>query len=60
MSVGRVAPPIRASQIVHSQRFGDLDEFFALSENSTDAEFSVSWIDCTARGRAPGGGVYGR
>lgn len=52
--------PIRSSQIeAVSQRFGELDEFFALSEE-LDArhEFCVSWIDCVARGRAAGRGVY--
>jgi FAD/FMN-containing dehydrogenase len=52
--------PIRASQLdVITQRFGDLDEFFALSaELDARHEFCVSWIDCAARGTATGRGVY--
>ena len=52
--------PIRASQInALTERFGDLDEFFALSEELDEThEFCVSWIDCTARGRTAGRGVY--
>jgi FAD/FMN-containing dehydrogenase len=52
--------PIRASQIDGmTQRFGDLDEFFALSaELDEKHEFCVSWIDCTAQGKTTGRGVY--
>jgi FAD/FMN-containing dehydrogenase len=42
-----------------SVRFGDLDEFFALSaELDARHEFCVSWVDCAARGKAAGRGVY--
>lgn len=52
--------PIHASQIIGlTQRFDDLDEFFALSEELDEShEFCVSWIDCAARGRRTGRGVY--
>lgn len=52
--------PIRSSRIDSmSQRFGDLDEFFALSnELDEQHEFCVSWIDCTANGKSIGRGVY--
>ena len=52
--------PIRSSQIVGvTQRFGDLDEFFALSEELDEKhEFCVSWIDCMAKGKTTGRGVY--
>lgn len=52
--------PIRASRIDGiTQRFGDLDEFFALSCELDEAhEFCVSWIDCAASGKATGRGVY--
>jgi FAD/FMN-containing dehydrogenase len=52
--------PIRASQIDSvAQRFADLDEFFALSDELDGKhEFGVSWIDCAASGRVAGRGVY--
>jgi FAD/FMN-containing dehydrogenase len=52
--------PIRASQIDSvAQRFADLDEFFALSDElDAKHEFGVSWIDCAASGRVAGRGVY--
>ena len=38
---------------VDSIRFGNLDEFFSLSEESEQAaEYTVSWIDCLEIGRA--------
>lgn len=52
--------PIRASQIdCLTQRFGDLDEFFALSAELDGLhEHCVSWIDCVASGKNTGRGVY--
>jgi FAD/FMN-containing dehydrogenase len=52
--------PIRAAQVVGvSQRFGNLGEFFALSDElDANHEFCVSWVDCLARGREVGRGVY--
>lgn len=52
--------PIRSSRIASlTQRFGDLDEFFALSDELDEQhEFCVSWIDCTASGKSIGRGVY--
>jgi FAD/FMN-containing dehydrogenase len=51
--------PIRSSRIDGvRQRFGDLDEFFALSaELDEKHEFCVSWIDCAAKGKKTGRGV---
>ena len=46
---------------VDTQRFGGLREFFALSQESdADFEYTVAWIDCLARGRALGRGVFWR
>lgn len=52
--------PIQSSRIDGlTQRFGDLDEFLALSQE-LDArhEFCVSWIDCLASGTSTGRGCY--
>jgi FAD/FMN-containing dehydrogenase len=52
--------PIRSSQIEATHiRFGSLDEFFALSSELDDQhEYTVSWIDCLARGKSVGRGIY--
>jgi len=52
--------PIRAARITGiTRRFADLDEFFALSDEFDPRhEFCVSWVDCLARGRRAGRGVY--
>lgn len=52
--------PICSSRINSmTQRFGDLDEFFALSDELDEQhEFCVSWIDCLAKGNATGRGIY--
>lgn len=52
--------PIRSSLIDATQvRFAALDEFFALSsELDSQFEFTVSWIDCLARGKSVGRGIY--
>ena len=52
--------PIQSSLIdQRSIRFGDLDEFFALSsELDPQYEYTVSWIDCLAKGGKAGRGHY--
>lgn len=52
--------PIRSSQLVAQHtRFTSLDEFFALSaEQDPQHEYSVAWVDCLARGRETGRGIY--
>ena len=40
-------------------RFNSLDGFFALSDASDESfEYTVAWIDCLARGKALGRGLY--
>ena len=41
------------------QRFGNLNEFFALSsELDRCNDYCVAWVDCTAKGKEVGRGVY--
>jgi FAD/FMN-containing dehydrogenase len=52
--------PIASSDVnVMTQRFDNLDQFFSLSDQY-DAQhaFSVSWMDCLAKGSALGRGIY--
>ncbi len=43
---------------VHERRFESLDEFFAINTwAESNYEYTVSWIDCTARGARRGRGV---
>lgn len=52
--------PIRSSQIDECvERFETLSEFFTLSDELDQGhEYGVAWIDCAAKGRATGRGVY--
>lgn len=52
--------PIRSSAIQQLQvRFDSLDEFFTLSaELDSQHEYTVSWVDCLARGASAGRGVF--
>lgn len=52
--------PIRSSLInVTQARFESLEEFFALSsELDGKHEYTVAWIDCLARGKSAGRGIY--
>lgn len=46
---------------VDTLRFSNLDAFFALSADSdSDYEYTVAWVDCTARGNALGRGWFMR
>jgi FAD/FMN-containing dehydrogenase len=54
----RVAGPWMSTE---SHRFANLDAFFDLSRASDrDYEYTVSWIDCAARGKALGRGLFSR
>lgn len=52
--------PIRSSRIASTSiRFDNLDEFFALSnEHDQQHEYTVAWIDCLARGKNLGRGIF--
>ena len=39
-------------------RFGGLDEFLAIAAEDAAHEYTVAWVDCLARGRRLGRGVY--
>jgi FAD/FMN-containing dehydrogenase len=41
-------------------RFRGLDEFFELSATDQEHEYTVSWVDCLARGRWLGRGIFMR
>ena len=41
-------------------RFRGLDEFFDLSASDQEHEYTVSWVDCLARGRRLGRGIFMR
>lgn len=46
---------------VDNIRMANIDDFFRLSEDSdADFDYTVSWIDCTARGSALGRGLFSR
>ncbi len=52
--------PIRSRLIdVEYLRFPNVSAFFALSaESERDFEYTVAWVDCTARGNALGRGIF--
>jgi FAD/FMN-containing dehydrogenase len=54
----RIAGPWMSAE---NHRFGNLSEFFELSRASDrDYEYTVSWIDCVASGKALGRGLFSR
>jgi FAD/FMN-containing dehydrogenase len=54
--------PIQGPRMsVESLRFRNLDEFFALcDESERDCEYTVAWIDCLGRGKQLGRGILQR
>ncbi len=58
IALRRVASPVMDQETV---RFGCLDDFFALAaESEADFEYTVSWVDCLARGKSLGRGLFMR
>lgn len=45
---------------VENRPYADLDEFFALSEESADWPYTVAWVDCFSPEAALGRGVFSR
>jgi len=54
--------PIESAMIdTETVKFANLDEFFVLSAESDAAfEYTVAWVDCAARGRSLGRGLFMR
>jgi FAD/FMN-containing dehydrogenase len=53
--------PVAGSGIALERiRFRGLDEFFELSASDQDHEYTVAWVDCLARGRRLGRGIFMR
>jgi FAD/FMN-containing dehydrogenase len=54
--------PIRSTFLIQETLpFGRLDDFFVIAEDSASRfEHTVAWIDCTARGKGLGRGVFTR
>ena len=53
--------PVESGAIeMETIRFDSLDEFFAISADSTDYYHTVSWIDCLRSGSTMGRGVFMR
>lgn len=51
--------PIRSRKIrYHATRFVGVEEFVALSRANSAAEYTVAWIDCVARGKNFGRGIF--
>jgi len=49
-----------ASIFMERIRFGGLEEFLELSASDTDHEYTVAWVDCLARRRRLGRGLFMR
>ncbi len=56
----RLKPVEGAAIAMERIRFSGLDEFFQLSTHDQDYEYTVAWIDCLARGRRLGRGLFMR
>ena len=56
-----LAPIASSNMSVETIPFGNLTEFFALAaESEATHDYTVSWVDCLAKGRTLGRGVFTR
>ncbi|MCA9914468.1 MAG: FAD-binding oxidoreductase [Anaerolineae bacterium] len=48
------------SPLIQSEntKFGNMDEFFALSDSHSETPYTMSWVDCQATGRNLGRGIF--
>ncbi|MFD2182359.1 FAD-binding oxidoreductase [Rhodoplanes azumiensis] len=56
----RLAPIAAARLHTESLPIRDVDEFFRIAADSRDWPFTVAWVDCLARGRDLGRGLFMR
>lgn len=56
----QLIPAGSAEMEIEVERFGSLDRFFALSEESRDWPYTVAWVDTLATGSRLGRGVFSR
>lgn len=53
--------PIESSYLkVENIRYNSLSEFFDLSRESDDWDYTVAWVDCFAKGKKLGRGIFSR
>ena len=53
--------PISSAYLdVENIRYDDIDGFLRLSEESADWDYTVAWVDCFAKGRRRGRGIFSR
>lgn len=52
----RPVPGARIDAVV--RRFDSLGDFFTLADDTAEQEYRVAWLDCLARGRSLGRGVF--
>ena len=58
LQLRRIPGPLLREESI---RYNNVDEFFRLSEGSDEGyEYTVSWVDCLARGEASGRGLFAR
>jgi FAD/FMN-containing dehydrogenase len=56
----RLKPVPGPGIVLERIRFRGLDEFFELSATDQEHEYTVAWVDCLARGRRLGRGIFMR
>lgn len=55
----KLVPIVSSQMTTLTVRFDDLDEFISLSDElDHQHEYSVAWVDCAAKGRATGRGIF--